>query len=376
MAASNRGLVFIGEDLTNFRAFRSEALDGDGRAYLWIRDIDQDGGDEYVFAGDPSFVLDGGGDPLFGLLSGCADFALGNILDDPVEEIFCRSGNTISVWYFDGQFLWEYSLTGRRIRGCTVDDSDGDEALEFGCETNDNWLLIDLGNNDPVQELGDNPQEDATIETTEAWEAETRALLTGEQTVDLDGDGRANETLFWNGGALNLIGSDGATMGSASIPGEIYSVVVGDLNGDGVPEVFAGGVGEVYVIGNDGTILSTVNANPGSLDRTGRVTITAANANGLDDSAAETTMAAVETELGRVERCYASQMGSDQFVRVGTMFFELSVDGGRVSSARRIHSSIANSELESCVSGALERIRFSGGSGTVSVRLGFDFVDQ
>ena len=38
MAATDAGLVFIGEDFSNFRAFRATALEG--REFLWVGDID------------------------------------------------------------------------------------------------------------------------------------------------------------------------------------------------------------------------------------------------------------------------------------------------------------------------------------------------
>jgi hypothetical protein len=56
------------------------------------------------------------------------------------------------------------------------------------------------------------------------------------------------------------------------------------------------------------------------------------------------------------------------------------VDGsGRVSDSRKLHSDLASDALEGCVVDELEGLRFSpatGGEGTVSVTLQFDFVDR
>ncbi len=378
-AGSDQGLVFIGADLAPFRAFRSDALDG--REFLWMRDVDDDRNDEYVFAGSPSFVLDGGADPLFGMLDGCDDFFVGNILDDSAEEILCRRGNTISVWYFDGQFLWEYSVTGRRIESCTADDLDSDERLEFGCETSDTWLLIDLGNDDPVQEVPDNPTEGGSDDPNSRYDAEAAAIFGGERTFDINGDGDASETLRFSGNTLTISDGAGALLGTTSISeSALYSATVADLDNDGTNELFVGGVGNVYVVSPSGELRATVVARPQSLDRQSRVTVESANANGLAEADEAAVRGVVEGGLSALQRCYDTRMGRDQFVRVGAMLYELSVDGrGRVSGVSKIHSSVRNAELESCIEGALEDLRFSAASGdnaTVTVRLGFDFVDR
>lgn len=380
MGASDQGVVFVGEDLGNFRAFRSRGLSG--RDFLWVADIDGDRENEYAFGGDPSFVLDQGGDPLFGILGGCDDFYVGDMVDDSNVEVFCRKGNTLSTWFYDGQFLWEYSQTGRRISGCNADDVDSDEQLEFACSTNDGVvLLIDLGNEETVQEVPEDPTETQASDPFERYAADATAIFQGNTTFDIDGDGDRDDKLMFNDGSLTMLDGSGASLGSVDLPeSELFSATVGDLNGDGTPEVFVGGVGKIYVISASGELQATVEARPRSLDRDGRVTIASAHANGLEESDDSAVQAVVEGGMTAIRRCYTRRMGNDQFVRVGNMMFELTIDGrGRVSNAQKIHSSIRNDELESCVSGALDDLRFSSpsnGSGSVSVRLAFDFVDQ
>jgi len=378
MAATDAGLVFIGEDFSNFRAFRSSANGGE---FLWITDIDNDRDDEYVFGGNPSFALDGDADPYFGLLDGCDDFFVGNILDDEAQELFCRKRNTISVWYYDGQFLWEYSVTGMRLNGCQADDVDSDERLEFACESSEGWVLIDIANDEPVQNVPDNPAESGVRDQMALFDAEATAIFSGERTFDIDGDGSADESLRFSGGTLTINGAGGALMGTAALSESgLYSATVADLNGDGTNEIFVGGEGTVYVLSPAGEQLAAVNARPGSLDRDARVTIRSANANGLEDSSSETTQAAVNDGMSALTRCYSRRMGRDQFVKVGSMGFQLTVSGrGRVSAVQGIGSEVRDNELEECITNALEDLRFSNaadGDGTVTVRLALDFVDQ
>ncbi|MCA9564828.1 MAG: AgmX/PglI C-terminal domain-containing protein [Myxococcales bacterium] len=381
MAASSRGLVFIGADFAPFRAFRARANEGAAAGFIQVEDIDGDREDEYVFAGDPSFVLDSGAAPLFGLLSGCDNFYAGNILEDDNWELFCRNGNTISVWFYDGQFLWDYTVSGQRIGECAGQDVDSDQRLEFGCTIDGNWVLIDLENAEPFQDVDDNPVEELGPSAEAQWADQAAGILDGSTSVDLDGDGSRNETLSFSGGTLTLSGAGGEMLGSATLPAStLYSALVADLNGDGAPEVFLGGDGSVFVVSNSGELVATIPADPNDLSREGRVQIQSANANGLADSSEEATREALGGQMSTIERCYRNRMGDDQFVRVGDMLYELSVgSSGRVDNVRRIHSSVANEPLEECVQGALEDVRFSaaeGGSGSVTVRLSFDFVDQ
>jgi hypothetical protein len=380
VGASERGVVVLDESLGNFRAFSATALSG-GRPFYWIADVDNDRVEEYVFAGHPSFVLDQGGDPLFGVLRGCDDFFAGDLLGDAMWELFCRRDSTLTVWNFDGQFLWEYSVRGTRLGTCVADDTDSDGRIEFVCQSGSGYLLVDLGNDDPLQEISDNPAEPDLRDPRDTWLADARAALAGETTFDLNGDGRRDETLFFNAGTLVMRDASGATMGSADLgASELYSVAVGDLNNDRTPEIFVGGIDMIYVVSPTGAILNRVEANPARLSRDSRVTIQSVAANGLSDSSPEAARSAVEDGLSGLDRCYDRLIGSDPFIRVGNVFYELAVDDrGRVTRAQRIHSSVRNDELEQCVVNGLQSMRFpaaADGNGSVSVRLGFDFVDR
>jgi hypothetical protein len=380
VAASQRGVVLIGEDLGNFRAFRATALSG-GRPFYWIADVDNDRHNEFVFAGNPSFVLDHLGEPLFGVLQGCDDFYAGDFLGDAMWELFCRRGSTLTVWNYDGQFLWEYSVRGMRLGTCEADDIDSDGRLEFVCEAGNRFLLVDLGNEDPLQEVSENRAQPDANDPRDRWLAEARDAFAGERTFDLNGNGRREETLLLNGSTLVLRDASGATLGSAELgTSEVYSVAVGDLNNDRSPEVFVGGVDVIWVISSTGQILSRVEGNPNRLARDSRVTIESVSANGLEDSSPEAARSVVDRGLSGLQRCYDRQMGSDQFIRVGSMFYELTVDDrGRVTRSQKIHSGVRNEDLEQCVVNTLRDMRFpaaANGNGSVSVRLGFDFVDR
>ncbi|MBN1947238.1 MAG: AgmX/PglI C-terminal domain-containing protein [Bradymonadales bacterium] len=384
MAASRRGMVFFGQDLQPFRAFRSEALDLGGRrsTFVWVQDVDGDPHVEYVFAGDPSFVLDQGADPYFGIIGGCNDFFLGDALDDRKPEVFCRRQNALTVFTYDGQFLWEYSVTGMRLGECYAEDLDSDRQLEFACSTNAApWVVIDIANEESVVEVDSNPASTfSPPDHISGWVEEARTALLGQTPLDLDGDGQAQETLRFEEGTLTLFDREGSPTGSAQIPGALYSLLVADLTGDGTPEIFLGGEDVVHVLHPDGQVLAELRTNPASMRRQGRVSIASVAANGLEDNSPDAARAVVEGAMSRLTSCYEREMGSNPFVRVGSMFHELSINSsGRVSGAQRIYSSVNNTNLESCVERLFEDLRFSGASqnnATVSLRLSFDFTDR
>lgn len=381
VAGSDRGVVFIGPDHTVFRAYhhRQTALEGADQPFLWVEDIDGDDRKEVVGAGTPSFVVDDNADPMWGIAEGCDRYFVGDFIDDTNAEVLCIRGATVAVWAFDGQEYFNWTGRGYSISACFGDDFDSDRKLEVACNlTNGDHLFFDIEEwfNDPNYDPPrTGPAPDAITRGGVDYSA-VGATARGEQPLRV---GAREVTLGFAGGALQLT-TDGATA-TAQIGGSgIYSAIAADLDRDGRREIYVGGDDAVHVLSSDGTLIATVAANPDRATRDARVNLRSATANGLENSDREAVGAVVSEGLSEIQTCYAQRMGSDQFTRVGTMLWELSVDdGGRVSSASKRHSSLRNGPLESCVQGALEDLRFSpaeSGSGSVSVALEFDFVDR
>jgi hypothetical protein len=171
----------------------------------------------------------------------------------------------------------------------------------------------------------------------------------------------------------------GGPFATFAITGGLYSAVAADLDKDGKTELYLGGTDAVYVVDADGKLAATITANPDRARRQARVTVTSATANGLQNSDRDAIRATVEGSLNTLNQCYGDRMGRDQYTRVGQMVFELAVNKqGTATDAARRHSDLANRDLETCISNALKRIKFTGATadrGTVSVRLTFDFAD-
>ena len=376
VAASDRGLVFIGAEHSVYRVFHHEqdAPSGIDQTFLWIENVDSDSGLEFVGAGSPSFVIDDNGDPLWGITEGCHQFFLGNFIDDRRPEVFCRQTRTVLVRSYDGQEYYQWSGRGYNITTCYQNDYDSDGVQEVACDlTSGNHLFFDLDYDEPLERDGsaERPQSASGIDP-----ADGLRIANGEQTLQW---GSRQVTLSFNGGGLTISAS-GSPVASLQIGGNgIYSATTADLNRDGAEELYVGGEDQVFIIGQDGALIATLAANPNNFNRDAQVEIRSATANGLEESDRDVVRAQVEAGISNVTECYQESMGDDPFTRVGTMLWHLTVNGsGRVTDSVRRHSDLRNTDLSSCVENALEDIEFSdatSSSGTVDITLRFNFID-
>lgn len=274
VAASDRGIVFIGADNKVFRAFHHDrrARAGSPQSWFWIDDIDGDKRDEFVGAGAPSFVVDDNADPMWGISGGCDQFFVGDFTDsNSTIEMFCRQGNKMQVWSFDGTKVFEWAGSGYSFGACYADDYDSDRKMEVQCDFSNKKKHMFF---DPDAEADSKFVE----RDGEASESEMK------QGVDEAGQaGRVNgtEPIEALGGDLTVRQADGAVViernaamvGTINLPGAIYSAVAADLNGDGKSELYLGGSDNVFVVDSEGKLISTIAANPDRARREARVTI-------------------------------------------------------------------------------------------------------
>lgn len=374
LAASDRGVVLIGPGATVFRGYHHNqtARAGSEQAWLWVEDIDNDRQPEIVGAGSPTFVIESNGDPVWGILGGCQQMFLGDYIDSPALEVFCRQERDVIVRSYDGQLYFQWSGRGYNLGDCQTDDPDGDGKLEVSCPlSSGSQLRFDLDFTEP-EEI------DGTVEPSPQSGVNRRAAQAAIDggTLRLNGQ---TWTLGFSGGALS-IQQDGAQVASVTLPAnEVFSAAVADLDRDGTAEFYVGGTDAVYVVTATGTLVGTVPANPTAFRRDARVTIRSATANNIENADRDAVRAIVEGGLSDLVGCYSSRMGADQFTRVGQMLYELQIgSSGSVEESNRRHSSLQNRDLESCIASELESLRFSPATGdgaVVNVTLDFDFVD-
>jgi hypothetical protein len=265
------------------------------------------------------------------------------------------------------------------MSSCAGDDFDDDRKMEVACNlTNGNHLFFDIEDwfNDPEYDPPRDGLAPEALNTRGVDRGAMAALAAGEREISVGG---RSVTLGFAGGAIQL-NVDGASGGTVQVGGSgIYSAAAADLDNDGTWEIYVGGDDAVHILRLDGTLVSSVAANPNATTRDPRVTVRSATAIGLENSERDAVRAVIEGGIGAFVSCYSRRMGADQFTRVGSMLYELTIDdGGDVNSASKRHSGIRSDSLESCVEDAFEGLEFSpatDGSGSVSVTLDFDFVD-
>ena len=371
---TDRGLVFVAADNSMYRSFSHShtAMSGAEQSWLFFDDVNNDGAADFVGAGSPSFVVSHEGEPLWGMTSGCGQLFVGNFVDDPAQELFCRNGGEVFVWSWDGQMVLEWD-GGRRDMGvCYADDYDGDRKLEVQCEVSSGGhLAFDLDFTEPEERSESAApaiQSGADLSALSAAAAGTAPISVGSNAI----------TLGFAEGAIQFNTGDTVVSIPVNSP-SIHSALAADLNRDGTSEIYVGGIDEVYVLSGTGQLVATLSVNPDSTTRDARVSIRSATANGLENSDRDAIRATIEGAGASLTGCYSRQMSSDRYTRTGEMIVELTVGGdGSVSDSTKRHSSLRNTSLENCIMGALEDIAFSpavDGSGIVNVTVDFDFAD-
>lgn len=376
LAASERGIVFIGADHEIYRGFEHtrSARDGFDQPWLWVTDMDNDRLSEVIGAGRPSFVISHQAEPLFGLTEGCDQFWVGKFSGDARQEVFCRKGDNFELYSMDGTRIYAWEGRGYRASACYIDDFNSNGRLNVACDLpGDEHLFFDFSDA-PDERAGDAPN---TMARSTAISAETSAaVVSGENTLRI---GRTRYTLGFEDGTLTWTDANGES-GSVDLPASaIYSAAGANLGDKNL--LYIGGSDKVFAVDiAEAALVATIAADPRSLSRHPDIRVRTATGNRLVDSSRETIGGIINGALDEITACYTRQMSQNQYTRAGELIFQLTINSeGRVSQARRQHSTLRSSDLESCVEGVLRAQTFpeaSEGDGLVMTAFEFDFVDR
>lgn len=385
VAVSDEGVTLIRpKELKPFRAWKSKrkAMRGATQDWFVLRDVDSNGSVDLVVNGSPAFIVSGGGAPISALPRGCDQVYVGDFVADKSQEVVCRKGNSIRATTHDGQFAWEYKISGLKLGVCHFGDANGDLKDDVECEIKGKgaWLRL---NGPTGEELGrgfDSETLGPVDDDNPGYAEEVANILQGNAMFDFNGDGTAEESLLMDGEAVVMRSkAKKVAMGRHDV-GKITAALVDDIDGDGDLEAVLGGQGKVFVLDHTGKLAATITTSPGKLRRESAVELTGLNANALADTSEATIRKVVDGATKKLAGCYSANVKRDPYTKVGRTMWRLVVnDKGAVTKAERFHSDLNDKKVESCLSGALKRMKFpkaTGPGASVTLTLMMGFVDR
>ncbi len=358
LASAPAGLVILDSKLNVYRIYRYKPLGKKARERVRVVDLDNDGSPEIIGIGKPSFGLDSTGNPVWDYPEGCSQLGVGDLLDTPEKEVACVHGKHLSTLAYNGPVLWEVEITGAKMKDLGVamlDTDDGKEDLEFSVG-DAVWRYKGDGSL-----LGDAFEERRT-EPQDSWGAQAAALvelMSGKESVDLDGDGDASESIVVKGAKLVLHkqGAD-APLGEYTAPtGAIRSVAVGALGEDDKPVVVVGGDGLLAVLGPDAKPLAEVRVNFRKASRVAKVEFVGVNAVGFADRDAASKP--FGERAAEVSRCYEKRHRAYSLTRQGKAMLKFDVKpNGKVGGTEIIYTTLNDAAVSSCIRKAVSRWTF------------------
>ena len=378
VAIADGEMLFINKDLEAFRAFKWK-LGGSKKVIqpsYYIRDINVDGEMEFVGVGKTVFFLNSQSDPQWSQ-KGCDQAFLADFDPNDGEEIFCRKGNKLTVFTWDNQFVWEYSLKGGKISDCKIGEVDGDGKQDVECKFKKKYLRI----NGSGVVLGKDFEEPMVTDdfSSNDHELEIQDILAGKTTFDIDGDGIDEEYLMADDMGISILSKSRKSIGRVDT-GKVFSAYVGDLNLDKHPEIIVGGASKIFIISHEGKLLKEIPFNPGKMKRKPKVEIVSVYGNNIENSDETALLEVIHSGQQTLDNCYKSKLKGDQFTRVGEALFNLYInDKGKVAKIEKIHSTLSDKKVEKCATKYFKKLTFSpavGGEGSITLNLKFTHRDE
>lgn len=327
----------------------------------------------------PSFVLATSSDPIWALEKGCQQLLVADFVVDKKQDVFCLNGKDMKVYTHDGQFVWELGL-GKALDACAASDINGDLKADIECayKGTKQFTVIE-GNGTQAIATATSRQIPETNVTLPEFAAVDGALLTGEQRVDLNGDGKPEERLQSDGKSLVILsGAQDVELARIDTKGEVVGALAKDLDGDGTLELVAVTRQHVFVISGAGKNVASHSANAATYKRQPVAQLSGLHANGFADNAqARTTVEGLQDSLAQ---CYAGRVRTNPYAGSGRLLIQLGVDDqGKVARTEVMHNEVNDKTIEKCVRETLQKAKFpaaASGQASVNVNMTFSFRDR
>lgn len=376
---NDSGLFFVGKDKTVWRAYTWKQASGEKSDPLHIIDLDKDGNLEIVGAGKPTFVLKSNSDPIWFESKGCDQVLTGDFAANDKGDVVCIRGKDIKMLTHDGQMVWEVSI-GKRYDWCRGGDVNGDLKSDIECKIRgrESYARFDGTNGEVLTPGSDDEQ--VTDDDESAIQPLGKDSLEGKTTYDLNADGTAEESFLADGKAFAIQSrSAKKALGRVEMKAKPVAIHAVDLDGDEKLEIVAVSDKEIVVTDAAGKDAKSFSASARSYKRTPVAQLDSVYANGFADNAA--AKKAVEDVNDRLAKCYSSAVRKNQFAGTGRTLLKVDVDEkGKVKSAQRLHSDLADKKVPECATNVLKKADYpgaeEGGTGTVNVTVTYTFRSE
>ncbi len=379
MVHDSGAVYFIGKDKTVWRTYKWKEAKGKNKLGLITTDIDGSGQPNVVGAGRPLFVVDHNTTPQWQEKKGCDQVLVANIIDAKGKEVACVKGSKVSVYSFDGQFVWSASV-GRGIDFCNAGDINGDLMADIECKHRGakTYSRFDGSNGEVLAQSTDANE----LESTEMnlFDAHNGAdILAGKETFDLNGDGTPEESLLADGNAVAVRSrSKKAAMGRIETKSAPVSAIVKDIDGDKKLDIVVITKKDIFISDGAGKKVASFPLKASKYKRQPVARLDSVYTNGFEDDAkAKDAVTALNDKLAK---CYSGQVRKNQFAGEGKVLLSAEVNAkGKAKSVTLTHTELPDKKVVKCAENTLKKAKYpkpAGESASVNVHLFYTFRDE
>ncbi len=380
LVTNGQGLLLFNTEAEPFRAFSWDGNEGEHDQPLRLVDLTGDMSPEIVGSGTPTFVTDAAGIPQYSFNDGCRQVVIAEMGHGSERDFICVQRNEVQVYTGSGSHAWTIR-PGQPIDWCRAGDLTGTTHDDLECQyTRGGYIRFSAGG-EVLDASAQNPGLEGEREEISEVEPFGEDLWSGEQSVDLSGDGEPDHRLRADGSelVLEVEGADEEEEAKrVDVGGEIEAVGLKDFGDEvGVAIVVLTG-SEVAVITDAGESVETYVADPGRYERKPHAEYTTLRASGHGDREEE-VKEMLEAVRQDIAQCYGQRMQTAPFAGSGVHNIQVELNDDGSAQLRQRRSDVDDERIESCANDAIEGIDFPPPESTpalVVVNITFSFVDE
>ena len=380
LIVNETGMLMMNQNAEPVRVFDWDANDGERDRAIRLLDIDADGSPNVIGSGNPTFVTDSAGVPIFSFDGGCDQIVVADIIRESETDLVCVDGSELRVHSHRGSRAWSVDL-GRAIDWCHAGDLTGDTNPDIECKFRGAEQYIRFRpDGDIITDSAEQAGVSSPVELDDQFQPVDDAVFTGERTFDLDGDGTAGESIHAEGASIEIHkeGEDDP-IATVETSGDVKVANVVEFTQKDSPRIVAVTTNNrIYVIGDAGESVSDYSGDASEYRRVPHADFDSLHANGFEDNDAVREL--VREVQDDIAQCYGDRLRQAPFAGSGRLNLQLFVgDDGEIQNVNQRHSGVRDNQIEECAKDAVRGINYpaaEGPRGIVTVNLIFSFIDE